>query len=359
MTRRPDDVRNAIDTTLSGASHDPTLFNCVVNASKGDTPPVKKKLTLSMAIIMILLALTGTVAIAATYRGVQYFLTEKTNEQQPLDPDYLFSGMQQYHNSKRLNAVVVDAYWDGVEMSVAYRVTPVDPSHVIRMYCPHKGSVHAQITEDADILLYEPEFIYVTDEYGESIIPYRFSTDWCYEEDGSITVFVRFPHYDMSQPDNISIPIFNYLIAAKDNALSMLHFSQPTLADPVTEHEHNWAAATCVSPKMCTICHRTEGDLGYHNYQPSEDPERLVCPVCTISTARPFNIPDATTLVPGDYNNFVIALQRRLTELGYYFGPISGMYDEATTAAVTVYQGSQGLPATGICDPDTHTRLLP
>lgn len=358
MNRTPDDIRSAIDATLSGASHDPTLYHRVVNASKGDAPPVKKKLTLSMAIVMILLVLTGTVAVAATYRGVQYFLTEKTNEQQ-LDPNYLFSGMQQHHNSKRLDATVVDAYWDGLEMSVAYRVAPVDPSLVIRMRCANEVHTHYQPAVEADILLYEPEFIYVTDEAGNSIIPYRFSTDWCYEEDGSITVFVRFPHYDMSQPDSISIPIFNYLTAAKDNALSMLHFSQPILADPVAGHEHDWTAATCVSPKLCTICGRTEGGLGYHDFQPAEDSDRLVCPICTNEIARPFNIPDTTTLIPGDYNNFVIALQRRLTELGYYAGPISGMYDDATAQAVTAYQEIEGLPATGVCDPDTHIKLIP
>ena len=59
MTRKPEDIRTAIDTTLSGASHDPTLFNRVVNASKGDTPPVKKKLTLSMALVLVLMLLVS------------------------------------------------------------------------------------------------------------------------------------------------------------------------------------------------------------------------------------------------------------------------------------------------------------
>ena len=53
MNRTPDDIRASIDTVLSGASHDPTLLNRVVNASKGDHPPVKRKLTLSMAFVLI------------------------------------------------------------------------------------------------------------------------------------------------------------------------------------------------------------------------------------------------------------------------------------------------------------------
>ena len=78
MTRTTDDIRNAIDTTLSGASHDPTLFNRVVNASKGDTPPVKKKLTLSMALVLVLMLLTGTAIAATVVHGVTYFLTDRT-----------------------------------------------------------------------------------------------------------------------------------------------------------------------------------------------------------------------------------------------------------------------------------------
>ena len=48
-----------------------------------------------------------------------------------------------------------------------------------------------------------------------------------------------------------------------------------------------------------------------------------------------------------------------LTELEYYAGPISGMYDEATAEAVAAYQESAGLPVTGICGPETHTLLIP
>ena len=62
MTRTHQDIRNAIDTTLSGASHDPTLFNRVVNASKGDSPPVKRKLTLSMALVLVLALAAAAVA---------------------------------------------------------------------------------------------------------------------------------------------------------------------------------------------------------------------------------------------------------------------------------------------------------
>ena len=354
MTRKPEEIRQALDTTLSGASHDPTLYNRVVNASKGESPTVKRKLTLSMAFVMILVLMTGTVAVAATYRGVSWFLTEHLCITTVLDPDYVFSDMRQHHNSKYLDATVIDAYWDGLELYITYRVAPVDPTQILRMDCEQ------QDTSDADLLLWEPDFISVTDYNNpERPHPYTLFCDWKYEEDGSITVFVSFPHYDMSQPDSISIPIFNKVASTQEINLSMLHFYQPTLADPIAAHEHSWIPATCVAPKTCTICGRTDGELGYHDFQPTDAEDRLACAVCTQSNVKPFNIPATMTIRPGDYNNFVLALQLKLNELGCYNGPFSGVYDEATIAAVNAYQEGAGLPIRDICGSETIQSLFP
>ncbi len=74
MTRTPDDIRKAIDTTLSGASHDPTLFGRVVNASKGDLPPVKRKMHVVLVVSIILLLLSGTaLAAGLNIAGIQDF----------------------------------------------------------------------------------------------------------------------------------------------------------------------------------------------------------------------------------------------------------------------------------------------
>jgi len=54
---------------------------------------------------------------------------------------------------------------------------------------------------------------------------------------------------------------------------------------------------------------------------------------------------------------FVAQLQQALKVLGYYEGDITGIYDEATTAAVEALQRDLGLPATGEYDEATDAAL--
>jgi len=61
---------------------------------------------------------------------------------------------------------------------------------------------------------------------------------------------------------------------------------------------------------------------------------------------------------PGERGPEVIALQKRLTELGYFVGKtISGTFDGDTTQAVYAFQKVEGLPPTGKADPPTRQRL--
>ena len=62
-----------------------------------------------------------------------------------------------------------------------------------------------------------------------------------------------------------------------------------------------------------------------------------------------------TTLQAGDQSDLVQRLQTALIGLGYDCGPdgASGTFDEATQSAVSAFQHSRGLPATGIADPET------
>ena len=53
----------------------------------------------------------------------------------------------------------------------------------------------------------------------------------------------------------------------------------------------------------------------------------------------------------------VLALERRLTELRYDVGPMSGYYDYDTRLAVMAFQKVQGLPRTGVADAVTRARL--
>ena len=53
----------------------------------------------------------------------------------------------------------------------------------------------------------------------------------------------------------------------------------------------------------------------------------------------------------------VMDLQRLMTRLGYYSGPIDGVYGSATTAAVTAMQKALGVTADGVYGPATATAL--
>ena len=63
------------------------------------------------------------------------------------------------------------------------------------------------------------------------------------------------------------------------------------------------------------------------------------------------------TLRRGDENARVKDLQRRLAELGYYDGKLSGYFDKATAEAVKSFQRRIGFKATGVADPDTQEYL--
>ena len=54
---------------------------------------------------------------------------------------------------------------------------------------------------------------------------------------------------------------------------------------------------------------------------------------------------------------YVVGLQEDLTTLGFYSGPIDGLYGPATVAGVKSLQASAGLPQTGVVDPATQRAL--
>ncbi len=59
----------------------------------------------------------------------------------------------------------------------------------------------------------------------------------------------------------------------------------------------------------------------------------------------------------GDTGSQVERLQRRLQELGYFDGPITGYYGELTADAVQEFQRSNGLSVDGIVGPQTENAL--
>lgn len=360
MTRKQEDIRTALDKTLSFVSRDPTLFSSVINASKGDTPPMKRKLTLSMALAIILILTTATVAVAAAWHGVAYFLSNQSDNPVSLDPDYLLSDLKQNHNSKHLNASVMDAYWDGLSLSIAYHVAPAVPGKTIMMECANPEHSHYRPVKGADILLQEPDFVNITDDAtGKISHPMEISCDWLYEDDGSLSVIVTLQHYNMAQSASVSVPIFHTLSGSDQLYRSMLHCYPPTLADPIESHEHLWSAANCITLSSCAVCKRIQPGFGEHNYRLHENGNTLFCQICGDTMQRPHNIPKGMSLKEDDNSPFVMVLQLRLQELGYYNAPLSGYFNAATKEAVKAFQKDSNLIADGLCGPVTMSMLFP
>lgn len=65
------------------------------------------------------------------------------------------------------------------------------------------------------------------------------------------------------------------------------------------------------------------------------------------------------TLTPGSQGEAVIELQSVLTLLGYYSGPLSGVYQNSTQAAVQQFQTDAGISPDGIVGPATWSSLFP
>jgi len=277
MNRQPADIRTAIDTTLSGASHDPTQYHRVVNASKGDDPPMKRKLTVSLALMLILTLLTGT-ALAATYRGVNWFF-DTFNHEETIDPAYLMDSLEQHHDSKLLDIRVVDAYWNGVDLSMVFNFAPSDPSADCTL-CSTTTLAH-RCKDTAELRIHTGEDMNITT--GTKVTrSYERSYAHVDEEDGSISLMITFNVNDMSQPVAITLPVQTTVRSTGANEDALLHCYLPVMDDPIAPHDHDWEPATCVSTKVCRICGRTDGKLGEHNFIRATCTKPSTCTVCGV-----------------------------------------------------------------------------
>jgi len=66
----------------------------------------------------------------------------------------------------------------------------------------------------------------------------------------------------------------------------------------------------------------------------------------------------AQKLGPGASGQAVLALQQRLSSLGYWLGTPSGMFDDGTEQAVYALQKAAGLPRDGIVGPTTWLAVV-
>ena len=80
----------------------------------------------------------------------------------------------------------------------------------------------------------------------------------------------------------------------------------------------------------------------------------------TTTTATTTTSTTATTTTTADTNGAslgVAKLQVVMTSLGYYTGPIDGLYGAETTAAVKAMQEALGVTADGVFGPETYVAL--
>jgi cell wall-associated NlpC family hydrolase len=66
----------------------------------------------------------------------------------------------------------------------------------------------------------------------------------------------------------------------------------------------------------------------------------------------------SSTLIPGTKGDAVETMQKRLKTLGYYTGPITGLYGQITQNAVTYFQKLNGLDQDGICGKATYNAIF-
>ena len=77
----------------------------------------------------------------------------------------------------------------------------------------------------------------------------------------------------------------------------------------------------------------------------------------SVTTIPPAASVSRAELRPGSRGSDVVALQERLTALGYNPGAADGDFSSATTAAVIAFQRAKGLPADGVVGPQTWAAL--
>ena len=86
--------------------------------------------------------------------------------------------------------------------------------------------------------------------------------------------------------------------------------------------------------------------------EPEPTPEPTPAPVPEESA----DIPSSLSI--GSTGGGVVKLQRKLTELGFYYGEIDGSYGQHTAGAVSRYQSANGLYADGYAGPITLAKLF-
>lgn len=110
--RKPEDIRKAIDSELSGVGRDPFLYQRVLNMGKEQprTRRRSRRLTVALAVLAVLM-LSTAVAVATNWTSVRWFLTDRLYTPLDVQDAYIVHPTAQSFESDRINLTVLDAYW--------------------------------------------------------------------------------------------------------------------------------------------------------------------------------------------------------------------------------------------------------
>lgn len=125
------DIRAALDAQLSGVRSTPGLYDRVLRASK-EEPYMKKKLSVSLALVLTLCLLAG-IALAMNWQGVRYFLTQRMSVPENVSEEHLVQPELTACDSQWMTVTPVDASWvespperGGDSLYLTLHVAPVD-----------------------------------------------------------------------------------------------------------------------------------------------------------------------------------------------------------------------------------------
>jgi len=92
--------------------------------------------------------------------------------------------------------------------------------------------------------------------------------------------------------------------------------------------------------------------------KPPKPPKPTRTPTPSTTTPTPTPTPtEGDTLHPGDHGAYVLSVQRRLSDLGYWLGTPDGTYGYLTSQAVMALQKASGLGRDGVYGPSTRRAL--
>lgn len=188
-----DMIRRALEAQLSGVKETPGLYDRVVRQTKGEAP-MKKKMSLSLALAAALVMLAG-IAVAANWQGVTYFLTERLLVPENVVEESVVQPLSQSCDSNWLNAEVVDAYWTDYSFSLTLHVQPKDAAKALCM----DTDIGAD-GESFDKIWWKGEILDLEQwRAGREVLSIGFATlslgrsslDWIHEEDDSLTMLLE------------------------------------------------------------------------------------------------------------------------------------------------------------------------